>query len=222
MEVVKENKLNTTLRVAGGWVRDKLLGKESDDIDITLDDIRGIDFVQKVDAKINAGRKQFGTTKANKDTSKHFVTTSLHIHGISIDFVNFWDFDNKDSYSSKLEYAKEDALRRDITINCMFYNINEAKMEDFTGKGLEDLRNGMIRTPLEPVDTFSNTPLSILRSIRFATRFEFDLDPKMFEAIRDPRPRLQLATKTCIESRGYEIVKIIGSKNAGRSITLLG
>ena len=45
MEVVRENRLNTTLRVAGGWVRDKLLGKESDDIDITLDDIRGTDFV---------------------------------------------------------------------------------------------------------------------------------------------------------------------------------
>ena len=95
-------------------------------------------------------------------------------------------------------------------------------MEDFTGQGLEDLRNGMIRTPLEPVETFSNTPLSILRSIRFATRFDFDLDPKMFEAIRDPRPRLNLGTKTSVEGRGYELVKMIGSKNAGRSVTLMG
>ena len=142
-----------------------------------------------VDAKINAGKNLFGTTKANKNNSKHFMTSSLHIHGIAIDFVNFWDFENRDQYASKLEYAKEDALRRDITINCMFYNINESKLEDFTGKGLEDLRNGIIRTPLAPVETFSNTPLSILRSIRFASRFEFDLDPEMFTAIKDPRPR---------------------------------
>ena len=56
--MVSDNKLDTTLRVAGGWVRDKLLGKESMDIDITLDDIKGIDFVRLVDAKINAGKKR--------------------------------------------------------------------------------------------------------------------------------------------------------------------
>ena len=122
--MVSDNKLDTTLRVAGGWVRDKLLGKESMDIDITLDDIKGIDFVKLVDAKINAGKNLYGSTKANKDNSKHFMTTSLHIHGISIDFVNFWGFANKETYTNKYEYAKEDALRRDITINCMFYNIN--------------------------------------------------------------------------------------------------
>ena len=95
-------------------------------------------------------------------------------------------------------------------------------MEDFTNFGLEDLRNGVIRTPLKAVDTFSNTPLSILRAIRFASRFEFELDPTMFEAIRDPRPRTNLATKTCTEARGDEVIRIIGGKNAGESITLMG
>ena len=94
LEVVEENGLQTTMRVAGGWVRDKLLGKESDDIDITLDDMKGEAFAKLVDAKVNKGKNLFGTTKANKEKSKYFETTGMHIHGISIDFVNFWNFDN--------------------------------------------------------------------------------------------------------------------------------
>lgn len=66
---------------------------------------------------------------------------------------------------------EEDALRRDLTINALFYNINEQKVEDFTGKGLEDLQNGIIRTPLDPLQTFLDDPLRVLRTIRFACRF---------------------------------------------------
>ena len=94
MEVVRENELQTTLRVAGGWVRDKLLGKESDDIDIAIDDMKGEEFAKLVDLKINKGKNLFGTTKANKEKSKHFETSSMNIHGISIDLVNFWNFEN--------------------------------------------------------------------------------------------------------------------------------
>ena len=67
----------------------------------------------------------------------------------------------------------EDALRRDLCFNALFYNINEGKVEDFTGKGVEDLRNGVCRTPLEPVQTFLDDPLRVVRTIRFANRFNF-------------------------------------------------
>lgn len=59
----------------------------------------------------------------------------------------------------------------------MFYNINEQKIEDFTKMGCADLKAGIIRTPLDPAQTFLDDPLRILRAIRFANRFEFSLDP---------------------------------------------
>lgn len=59
----------------------------------------------------------------------------------------------------------EDAERRDLTINSMFYNIQEEKIEDFTGKGLDDLRASIARTPLDPYKTFTDDPLRILRTI---------------------------------------------------------
>jgi tRNA nucleotidyltransferase (CCA-adding enzyme) len=71
----------------------------------------------------------------------------------------------------KIGTPLEDALRRDLTINSLFYNINKKEVEDFTGKGIEDLKHGIIRTPLDPLQTFLDDPLRILRTIRFATRF---------------------------------------------------
>lgn len=65
----------------------------------------------------------------------------------------------------------EDAFRRDFTINALFYNINEDKVEDFTNKGLEDMQKKILRTPLCPIKTFIDDPLRILRGFRFAARY---------------------------------------------------
>lgn len=78
----------------------------------------------------------------------------------------------------------EDALRRDITINALFYNIHTHQVEDFTGKGLSDLENGIVRTPLQPVQTFLDDPLRILRVIRFASRFNYKILDGIWEAFK--------------------------------------
>ena len=67
--------------------------------------------------------------------------------------------------------ATDDAYRRDLTINSLFYNINLRCVEDFTGMGMEDLTKGAVRTPLPPRTTFLDDPLRILRAVRFAARF---------------------------------------------------
>jgi tRNA nucleotidyltransferase (CCA-adding enzyme) len=68
----------------------------------------------------------------------------------------------------KIGTPEQDAFRRDLTINSMFYNINLGAIEDFTGKGLIDLREKKANTPLEPLKTFIDDPLRVLRTIRFA------------------------------------------------------
>ncbi|MCP4483747.1 MAG: CCA tRNA nucleotidyltransferase [Flavobacteriaceae bacterium] len=68
---------------------------------------------------------------------------------------------------------KEDAFRRDFTVNSLFFNINTEKIEDFTSKGLEDMQNKIMRTPLDPYQTFIDDPLRILRGFRFASRLDF-------------------------------------------------
>jgi hypothetical protein len=77
----------------------------------------------------------------------------------------------------KVEFGtpQEDALRRDLTINSLFYNLHTGELEDFTGHGLSDLENGFIRTPFEALTTFKDDPLRILRLIRFACRYNMTI-----------------------------------------------
>jgi tRNA nucleotidyltransferase (CCA-adding enzyme) len=121
------------------------------------------------------GKKHFATIKANSEQSKHLETVTLKVKDQMIDIVNLrseeYAKDSRVPLKAELGTPKEDAERRDLTINSMFYNINTQEIEDFTGKGLDDLKNGTIRTPLEPFQTFIDDPLRVLRTIRFANRF---------------------------------------------------
>ena len=105
------------------------------------------------------------------------------ILGFEIDVVNLrTETYALDSRIPQIEIgtAEEDALRRDFTINSMFYNINEMKVEDLSGNGLSDMENKVIRTPIDPVITLQDDPLRIMRAVRFASRLSFEMDDGLF------------------------------------------
>lgn len=80
----------------------------------------------------------------------------------------------------------DDALRRDLTINSLFYNVHTHLVEDHTRLGLEDLSARIARTPLPPRQTFFDDPLRVLRCVRFAARFGLEIEEGVAEAARDP------------------------------------
>ncbi|KAG2501328.1 hypothetical protein HYH03_001120 [Edaphochlamys debaryana] len=179
----------TALRCAGGWVRDKLLGRDSDDIDIALDDKMGRDFAELVNDYLKAqGResRHAAVIQSNPDQSKHLETARMKIGEVWIDLVNLRsETYAADSRIPSMTFGtpEQDALRRDFTVNALFYNISAGGVvEDLTGRGLQDLRDGLIRTPLPPLETFLDDPLRVLRAVRFATRFGFRLHPDVLEA----------------------------------------
>lgn len=81
-------------------------------------------------------------------------------------------------------------MRRDITINALFFNIHTRQIEDLTGKGLSDLAQGIVRTPLPAIQTFLDDPLRVLRVVRFASRFHYTLSEDIPEAIKDESIRV--------------------------------
>jgi len=99
----------------------------------------------------------------------------------------------------------DDAMRRDLTLNALFYNINEQKVEDFTGKGIDDLRNKIARTPLPPLQTFLDDPLRILRTIRFAVKYNLQMENEIKEAAANPEVRAALVQKVTNERRAKEL-----------------
>lgn len=105
----------------------------------------------------------------------------------------------------------EDALRRDFTINALFYNLNTRSVEDFTGLGIEDLRNGLVRTPLSPLTTFTDDPLRVLRAIRFASRLNFRLVDELIVTARNEVVHQSLANKI---SRERVLKELAGMMNS--------
>ncbi|KQJ92057.1 putative CCA tRNA nucleotidyltransferase 2 isoform X2 [Brachypodium distachyon] len=219
LDVVAHFGLGTQLRVAGGWVRDKLLGKDSADIDIALDNMTGQNFCEKVNEYselMGEEQKGIGVIQCNPDQSKHLETARMLIYDIWIDFVNLRSekyAENSRIPTVEIGTAKEDALRRDLTINSLFFNINTKSVEDLTGRGLEDLKKGLIVTPLPAKSTFLDDPLRVLRAIRFAARFSFTLAEELKEAASDEKVKSELGTKISRERVGHEVDLMMSDKH---------
>lgn len=255
--VIHVYNLDTTPRVAGGWVRDKVLGKESDDIDISLSNMTGMEFARLLSqyARQNGVEGISGAHKieAKPEQSKHLETATMSIFGQKVEFMNLRTEDYGDigelmekaqsvidgdiTKMDMIKYIKdesatripqmqygdleEDALRRDLTINSLYYNIMDGQVEDPNGTGLEDLERGLIKAPGDPMDRMAEDPLRALRAIRFASKMGFDIDPTLEEALKDPRTHLLFDMKITPERQAEEIRKIMISKNPAKGMKIL-
>lgn len=233
LSVVREERLGTTLRVAGGWVRDKLLGinpgivHHKVDVDIALDNCLGKRFAERINNYLERHGSEthaFGVVSKNPEKSKHLETASMQLGGFWVDFVNL----RTESYTCDsripemtIGTPKEDAFRRDLTINALFYNINTNTIEDFTGRGLADLANRCVSTPLPAKTTLLDDPLRVLRSIRFASRFNFQIAPDLLAACESPQVHSALAQKVSYERIGVEIDLMVRSQDPLRAFTLI-
>lgn len=171
------------------------MGKESSDIDIAMDDMFGEEFAKMLNEKLYPDQKKFGVIKSNSEKSKHLETATMRIHGMMIDLVNLRSEKyTEDSRVPTIDIGtpEEDAYRRDLTINSLFYNINQGIVEDFTQRGIQDLKDGIIRTPLQPLQTFLDDPLRVMRTVRFATRYDFKILEEIYEAARSDRVLVRL------------------------------
>lgn len=229
MKINETYKLNTTLRVVGGWVRDKFLNISNDDIDITVDNMKGSDFCNYIKEYIKDKENKnfnFGIIKINCDQSKHLETSSFNLFNFQVDIVNL----RNEKYTEEsripeisIGTVEEDALRRDFTINSLFYNLKNKKVEDYTKNGIYHLRNKIISTPLNPLTTFLDDPLRIIRCIRFCGYFDFNLDQSIFDVLKNVDIKKSFNKKISKSRLASEIIKIFSHKckNIVLSLTLL-
>jgi tRNA nucleotidyltransferase (CCA-adding enzyme) len=216
------------LRWAGGWVRDKLLGIESHDIDTAINCMTGEAFALRLrtfcESEANREKHSIGPEDVsilykvarNPEKSKHLETTTSRLFGLDIDFVNLRrETYAEDSRNPQMEFGtpEEDAERRDATVNALFYRLDTASIEDFTG-GLPDLEAKLMRTPLEPLKTFTDDPLRVLRLIRFASRLGFTIDPAAARVMADETVLRNLKVKISRERVGVELEKMLKGEHS--------
>lgn len=209
-------------------MRDKLLGRESNDIDVALDTMLGREFADKVNAYLLSQGQAVsgvGVIHANPEQSKHLETATMCVHGTWLDLVHL----RSESYSegSRIPESvsfgspEQDALRRDLTFNALFYNLNTRTVEDCTRQGLDDLRCGVARTPQAPMQTLLDDPLRALRAVRLATRLAFTLADDLQAAASTPELRVALGSKVSKERVGVELEGMIKGPAPVSAIHLL-
>ena len=182
------DRLGRECYVVGGYVRDIFLGRSSKDIDcVTVGS--GIELAQAV------------ANRLGKHTSlavyRNFGTAQVKHKHLEVEFVGA----RKESYSHDSRKPvvedgtlEDDQNRRDLTINDMAICLNGHRFGELVDPfgGMDDLKKGLIRTPLDPGITFSDDPLRMMRAIRFACRFNFKIVPETFEAIARMRERIRI------------------------------
>ncbi len=191
--------------VVGGYVRDYYLQR------LDADDITDIDFVT-VGSGIKLAEKISAELNTNKLTVfKKFGTAQVKYKDLDLEFVGA----RKESYRRESRKPivedgtlEDDQLRRDLTINALSWCLNPDQFgvlyDPFNG--IQDLKNKIVRTPIDPEQTFSDDPLRMMRAVRFATQLQFEIDPKTFAAISKMSHRLSIISKERILDELNKIV----------------
>lgn len=196
------SEMNIPAYVIGGWVRDLLLNRPCKDIDIVAIG-SGIDLAQKVAKKLG--------NKYHVNVYKNFGTAQIVYEDYDIEFVGA----RKESYRSESRKPivengtlEDDQNRRDFTINALAISLSESNYGELLDpfKGIDDMKAGIIRTPLDPDITFSDDPLRMMRAIRFATQLNYIIEPKSLESIAKNKDRIKIISKERITD---ELNKII-------------
>ena len=218
---LNNNPKDSIFRVAGGWVRDKLLSIPNDDIDITIDNITGQEYISLLSESKSDISQIYKVIHNTNEKSSKLQTASINLYGKDIDIVNL----RKEEYTKNSRVPiitkgtpEEDAMRRDITINCLFYNINKKCVEDFTNQGISDLKKGIINMPKDPKISFDEDPLRILRIIRFATRFKFSLAENIVDNLYIKDEFKNIISRQRIEK---EFSKMMENENYFASVYIL-
>ena len=201
--------------LVGGYVRDIFLDQPSDDIDCV---VVGSGIKIATELKKRLGRKAYLSVFKNFGTAQVKIISSGNRPPVEIEFVGARrESYQRDSRKPIVEDGtlEDDQNRRDFTINAMAICLNKDRFGELVDPfgGLDDLWDGIIRTPLDPDITFSDDPLRMLRCIRFATRFNFLIEDETFKALERNTERLKIISKERISE---ELNKILMTKTPSR------
>ena len=210
-EIAEQEK--TDVYAVGGFVRDIVLNRERNDLDILVIG-SGTEFAKKVANELSI---------KNVAYYKNFGTAHFDYSGMNIEFVGA----RKESYDRNTRKPivedgsfEDDISRRDFTINtlaiCLSKN-NFGKLID-TYSGLNDIEDKLIKTPLDPFKTFDDDPLRIMRAFRFASQLSFNVDESIMTAANQMRERLSIVSQERITD---EFLKILASPKPSVGLQLL-
>ena len=202
----------------GGCCRDELLGHQIKDVDLAVDlPCGGIRFAEWL--------WRNGHSTGEPVTYPAYGTAMLRLRKFPDDEIELVQT-RKEKYTVRTRRNPEtvfgtledDCLRRDLTINSLYFDISHERLVDITGRGADDIRRQIIRTPTDPDITYDDDPLRILRCIRFAGRYGWEIDPYTLAAMCRNADRLSIVT---VERMRVEFEKMLTCGHPVMALELL-
>ena len=211
-KVAQEN--NQTVYIVGGYVRDLLMQRKAPtDIDFVTEQ-SGIELAKAVG-------KELGNLKVS--VFKTYGTAMIKYKDLDLEFVGA----RKESYSEdsrkpavETGTLEDDQKRRDFTVNALAISLNAENFGELIDpfNGREDMQNKILRTPLEPAQTYSDDPLRMMRAIRFASVLHFEIEKNSLEAIKQEAERIKIVS---MERIMVEFNKIMLSEKPSVGLKLM-
>lgn len=217
-EAIRGTEFEGHVMTVGGCVRDELMGLEIKDIDLCVSlPGGGIHFAEWL--------KEKGLTTKGVTVYPNYGTAMLHLTAfpdVELEFVQtrkekYIDHSCRNPITA-FGSIEDDCMRRDLTINALYCNVSTDEIIDITGNGVNDIRDHIIRTPADPDLTYDDDPLRILRCIRFASRYGWDIEAETMEGMKRNAFRLEIITKERIHD---EFCKMLICKHPVMAMELL-
>lgn len=225
--ILRGTEFDGKVYLAGGAVRDQIMGNAVKDIDVVVAmPDGGIKFANWITRRVGAYKEganpvvfpRFGTAKFNLRGAKQ---DGIDLSGVDIESV----MTRGEKYTSgsrkpEVVYSdlKADVERRDLTVNSLLRDLVTGEIKDLTGNGLADIKNGIIRTPLDPNITFSDDPLRMMRAVRFAVKYNWKMVPDIIDAMKQNADKLKNISSERIQD---ELNKILMTDNPDMGMKIL-
>jgi len=226
-QLIRKSPYEGKVFLAGGAVRDELMGIDANDLDfvINLED-GGAKFAEWATKKIGNYKKgsnpvtyeTYGTAKFNLVGVEHkgFKLDDMDIDCVMPRTEEYEDGSRKPKVDSGS--LKDDVDRRDFTTNSLLKNLSTGEILDLTGMGKQDIKDGVVRTPLDPNVIFSEDPLRMLRAVRFTMKYNWKLPLFMIKALKNNASKLK---QISVERVQEELNKMLMTDSPDRAIKLL-
>ena len=213
IKIAQDN--NFIIYAVGGFVRDIILNRQPNDLDIMVEgENAGIEFSKLVAE----------TLKIHPPIIfEKFATSKLLIDGKEIEFImprkEYYDTNSRNP-KTEIGTLEQDCLRRDFTVNSLFLRLNDFKLLDLTGKGLKDIKNKTIRVTDELASDiiFSQDPLRILRAVRQSFQLNFSIEKKTYQSMKNNSNRIAIISQERIRD---EINKILLLNKPSKAFKML-
>ena len=225
-KLVKKSPYTGKVFIAGGYVRDEFMGLDPKDIDLVIEMPNGgIEFAKWVTKELGiySGSNpvifpRFGTAKFNLRGIKHKGQdlTDIDVECVMTRKEKYTDSSRKPEVS--VGTLKQDVERRDFTVNSLLKDLTTGEILDLTGKGKNDIKKGVVQTPLDPNVIFTEDPLRMLRAIRFTVKYGWKLPLFMIRAIKNNASKLKNISSERIQE---ELNKMLVTKSPDTAVRLL-